>query len=305
MIMNNLYKYFAHLFIPMTSLNTPFPKNIQIQTSNKCNAACTFCPYPQTEGKKSFQMMDWNLYQIIINECSSRSVMQILPFFLNEPLLNKELTKYIAYAKEKNPKSIIKIFTNGSLLTEERSRELLKSDIDEIIISFNGSTKEEYENEMKQLKFDTTVERVSKLINLRGFNSKPEIAIHMLKLGYPEGSYEKIRDFWNGLGVAVHIYKYENRAGNVEEYTAYSMSGAKKVPCERLMQQIYIMVNGDVVLCCADWKNEVILGNVNNQSIYEVWNGKKRMTYLKAHEKGEFLSLKLCNSCNFNETRVD
>lgn len=285
--------------------SSSFPKSVQIQTSNKCNAACTFCPYPYTESKKSFQLMDWKLYTKIIDECAKHEVEQILPFFLNEPLLNNKLIKYIDYAKEKNPNSLIKIFTNGSLLTEKNSRQLLNSKIDEVIFSFNGSTKEEYESLMKGLDYNKTRDRISKFIKICSENKNPKVAVHLLKTGLSESSLFKLRDYWNSLGVAVHILKYENRAGNVKDYDISSDSKIKKIPCSRLLNQIYILVNGDVIICCADWKNEVVFGNLNESSIFDVWNGQKRTEYLKAHLNNNFNNLKLCDICNFNEIIFD
>ncbi|MBU0471710.1 MAG: SPASM domain-containing protein [Nanoarchaeota archaeon] len=286
-------------------MSLSFPNTVQIQTSNKCNADCVFCPYSHTEAKKDFQIMDWKLYKKIIDECSENKVQNILPFLFNEPLLNKELVKYINYAKEKNPASVIKIFTNGSLLTNKLSKELLDSKIDQVIFSFNGSTKEEYESSMKNLDFEKTKKRISEFIKLRGEKNKPKIAIHMLKVGFSESSFSNIRNYWNSLGVAVHIFKYENRAGNVADYDITSPSNIKKVPCKRLLTQIYILVNGDVILCCADWKSEVVLGNLKKQTISEVWNGEKRLEYEKAHLEGRYDELKLCDVCNFNEVVTD
>lgn len=281
-----------------------FPVNVQIQTSNKCNAACTFCPYSYTEGKKEFQVMEWDLYKKIIDECSEHNVQQILPFFLNEPLLNKDLTKYIDYAKEKNPKSIVKIFTNGSLLTNDKIVSLLNSKIDEVIFSFNGATKEEYETAMKNLEFEKTKERITDFVK-RAKSQNISLAVHMLKLGLSGYSLNKIKSYWNKQGIAVHIFKYENRAGNVNGYEVSDSSNLHKIPCSRLLSQIYILVNGNVILCCADWNGEVIMGNLNSQSISEVWNGEIRLNYVKAHLKKSFYNLKLCDVCNFNETNQD
>ncbi|MAG39224.1 hypothetical protein CMO90_04015 [Candidatus Woesearchaeota archaeon] len=282
-----------------------FPKIVQIQTSNKCNAACNFCPYSYTEDKKKFKLMNWNLYKKIINECSQHNVKEILPFFLNEPLLNKDLVKYIDYAKEKNPNALIKIFTNGSLLTDKISNQLLDSKVDEVIFSFNGSTKEEYETFMKPLKFEKTKQRIESFIRFRGKRKIPAVAIHILKLPDSNNFLFKLRDYWNKIGVTVHILKYENRAGNVENYNLKSTFLMTKIPCDRLIKQAYIMVNGDVILCCADWKQEIIFGNLKDKTLFEVWNGNERMNFVKTHKELQFDKLKLCCDCNFNEISLN
>ena len=35
---------------------------------------------------------------------------------------------------------------------------------------------------------------------------------------------------------------------------------------------IHILFDGVVVLCCMDWRREVVLGNVKDKSIEEIWN---------------------------------
>jgi len=220
---------------------------------------------------------------------------------MNEPLLNLDLDKYIDYAKEKNPSSLISIFTNGSLFSKTVVSKLLSSKIDEVIFSFNGATEETYEKYMKPLKFEKTKERITNFIKLAK-EKRPDIqiAVHMLKLDIDERQIEAMKNYWNSLGVAVHLHKYENRAGNIIDSAAVSDFGTRKIPCSRL-NQIYILVNGDVILCCADWKHEVILGNLKTQTIKEIWNSKEYETYRRKHFEGKFSELKLCDICNFNE----
>ncbi|MBU1201378.1 MAG: SPASM domain-containing protein [Nanoarchaeota archaeon] len=190
-------------------------------------------------------------------------------------------------------------------MTPRKSEELLSSKIDQVIFSFNGSTKEEYEFFMKPLKFDDVVGRISDFIKMRGNRKTPQIAVHMLKLGASKDSLIRMRNYWNKLGVTVHILKYENRAGNVKNYDVKLTKNVKKIPCYRLLNHMYIVVNGDAVLCCADWEREVVIGNLRKQSISNVWNGKVRAEYVKAHKEGRFDELKLCDVCNFNEIVVD
>jgi radical SAM protein with 4Fe4S-binding SPASM domain len=251
--------------------------------------------------------MEWSLYKKIIDECSNHVVKRIYPFLFSEPLLNDELTNYIDYAKEKNPSSIVGIFTNASLLTEKKSQELLSSKIDEITISFNGIDKESYEKFMKPLKFEVVKKRIEDFIRLKKRlkpdSEFPRLSVHILKLGFNDLAIKKMVDHWNSFGVAVHTFKYENRANNVLDYDIISPKKLNKIPCNRL-NQMYVLVNGDVILCCADWKAEVVLGNLKKQTIKEVWSSKKRLEYLKAHNSKNF-DVKLCDICNFNEVRVD
>ena len=92
----------------MITLSDYFPESLEIQVNTKCNAACSFCPYSYTEGKRRFELMNWDLYTKIIDECSKHDVKEILPFFSNEPLLNKDLVKYIKQILARNLRTLVR-----------------------------------------------------------------------------------------------------------------------------------------------------------------------------------------------------
>ena len=61
----------------------------------------------------------------------------------------------------------VKIFSNGSLLNEPHARGLIDAGLDEIKISFDGASKEEFERIRFPLKFDVVMENVQRLVELR------------------------------------------------------------------------------------------------------------------------------------------
>jgi sulfatase maturation enzyme AslB (radical SAM superfamily) len=72
------------------------PRVIQVQTINRCNAACSFCPYPYTIHLQEKQIMDDALYSRIVEECVAESDLHdFVPMSKNEPLLDikKEVFK--------------------------------------------------------------------------------------------------------------------------------------------------------------------------------------------------------------------
>jgi len=68
--------------------------------------------------------------------------------------------------------------------------------------------------------------------------------------------------------------------------------------CVKIFQRIPIRHNGDVVLCCADFFGEVVMGNIMDTHISEIWRSDKYMKYRKAHSEGRARDMRLCNKCN-------
>ena len=118
---------------------TTFPTHVMIQTISGCNAGCFFCPYPYLKEKIVSQKMDKNLFKNIIDECSKhKEVEVVMPYLINEPLLDKELPEKIAYIKQKLPQASTHILTNGVLLDNSFAQRLIDSNINWVGFSMHG-----------------------------------------------------------------------------------------------------------------------------------------------------------------------
>jgi radical SAM protein with 4Fe4S-binding SPASM domain len=57
---------------------------------------------------------------------------------------------------------------------------------------------------------------------------------------------------------------------------------------------LVIRPRGEVVLCCADMYGEVVMGNVYEQSLIEIWNADRFIQYWLQLMQGQRAGLKLC-----------
>jgi radical SAM protein with 4Fe4S-binding SPASM domain len=69
-------------------------------------------------------------------------------------------------------------------------------------------------------------------------------------------------------------------------------------PCHLPSERMYIDWNLDIRLCCHDWKEKMVMGNIKDNTIYEVWNNKKFKKYRKHLMIGERNKLNPCKNCN-------
>jgi hypothetical protein len=68
-----------------------------------------------------------------------------------------------------------------------------------------------------------------------------------------------------------------NRAGNVPD--APRLTEPLALGCERPFQQMYINYLGEAVLCCNDWRFEVVMGDTAESSLLEIWANDKNRAY--------------------------
>ncbi|MFC1709629.1 radical SAM protein [Candidatus Omnitrophota bacterium] len=285
-------------------MNYPsFPKYFSIQTTSVCNASCVFCPYESI--KKSFpkKIMEMKLFKKIINECSrNKDVGVIILYMNNEPLTDPHLIERINYAKEKIPWASVHILTNGLLLTDKMADKLLDSKLDWIGISFQGIRKETIEKAMG-IPYGVALERINNFTDKVRQKKNIKDYLMITFLGHKflaKGEKEEAVDYWKSKGIERIGYfeKPISRAGNVKDL-ANTYHKEKIIDCKSIWadEMIHIVEDGKVVLCCMDWKREVILGDLSRESIKKIWDGKRRkiwqMIYGEKDMPGEFL----CRRC--------
>ena len=265
-----------------------FPPLVRIETTNACNARCTICPHRSL--KRPIQRMDDTLFTRVIDECAAAGCRQVHLHNFGEPLLDKDLEQRVRYAKMRGiPK--VKIFSNGSLLAEERARGLIAAGLDEIKISFDGATADEFESIRVPLKFDTVVANIRRVVELRN-EMGSSLAIHVACCSTRDKqatmhSLERIVDGFS-------FGKVHNWAG--EEYTA-PPQGVRK-PCSRLWKTFTVLSNGDVALCCLDYDGQHLLGRLDGRTrIVDVWRDAPYRSIRQKHLRGRQDEITLCRGC--------
>nr|WP_321513227.1 SPASM domain-containing protein [uncultured Pseudodesulfovibrio sp.] len=88
---------------------------------------------------------------------------------------------------------------------------------------------------------------------------------------------------------------WESRAGNIGQY----FKGFTNNPCDIVYNLCYIKPSGTVHPCVNDFHDKVILGNVNDIDLMEIWHGQK-MSQLRQHlNEGNRNCNNLCSQCDY------
>jgi len=131
------------------------------------------------------------------------------------------------------------------------------------------------------LNFEKTLQNISLFIDMAKKRKKPQnyVMITFFKWKYlEEEEKQEAVKFWLEKGVSeISVFDGPiSRAGNVKAIVS-PLRKNKIYGCNSIWanEMLHILYNGDVVLCCMDWRRETVLGNVKNSSIEEIWNGER------------------------------
>jgi MoaA/NifB/PqqE/SkfB family radical SAM enzyme len=269
---------------------TEFPNVVRIESTNACNAECIICPHHKMS--RPTKRMERPLFEKIVNECAKNKCNEIHLHNFGEPFLDKRLEQFVAYAKNKGIEKV-KVFSNGAIISEERARGILLAGIDEIKVSFDGATKEEFERIRAPLKFDEVVGNMVRLVELRNeLKSSAKIKVACCSTTDKSKTMEMLESKVDGFSFGkVHNWGGDSEGGHTER-------GGTRKPCSRLWRTFTVLVDGSVSLCCLDYDGVVNFGNVGEQSIKKIWMSDKYLEVRRLHKIARQDQIPLCSNCS-------
>ena len=278
-----------------------FPRAVQFQTLSTCNAKCIFCAHSQNPGEIPHGRMEDALIRKIIDECARHAVGRISPYLTNEPLMDKRMPTIVREIKKKCFFPVkTKINTNAGLLTEEIAGELVKAKLDQLWISVNGYSAETYRESMG-LDFSTTMKNINVFLDMKKTLGvkRPKVIVTTIRTKLVERELEKAREYWAAKGVDFRIHSIDNRCGEEAASAVRSESRDPKPKrnCDLFLKQAYIVENGDMIICCHDWRQSVVVGNITRTSISDVWNSEHFKKLIYEYYAEQFDNLEICRTC--------
>jgi len=279
-----------------------FPKKVQIETTNACNARCLMCPLKIMQ--RSVGYMEMGLFKKIIDEISHQKLRRLILHIMGEPLLHPQIFEMVKYIKQKNPKQEVEFSTNASLLDTKMSEKVIESGLDIINLSVDASTKEVYEKVRINLDYDTTMINIRRFLELleKSEGKKPLAKIQLIKLPENQNEWENFRKEWeefakNRSYINLYIKEMGDWAGYLKKERSRGKNFYIKACCDAPFDSLDIFWNGDCSFCCLDYDGKLLVGNVKNKSIKEIWKGNKINAYRDKFIKNKYSNIPLCSMC--------
>jgi len=281
-----------------------FPKYFQIETVRLCNARCPFCAVDQWD--KSHPFMEEVLFAKILDELADYAawIEFIALQRAGEPLLDKHIVQRVGRLKEIGIKTV-SLSTNASRLTEDKTRELLGTGLDEIMFSIDSIDKESYQKMRVGLSYEQVIENIETFFRLRD-RLRPECRVRVRGVSFydldnPEHRRELARweDFWSRFrreGDRIYM-KQAHNWGNQKTWDAVQSYEWVYHPCVLPWSTLHITAMGRIALCPQDYDGKMNLGDVNRNTIAEIWNDESWRRVRRLHESGWRNEISFCRGC--------
>lgn len=298
---NPIYKYIYRRHIShVIETCLEKPQLVILEVTNRCNLRCPNCPNKDMKRKRG--IMGFETYKKVVDECVALGVDNVCISGAGEPTLHPQLASQVAYAKECGIKSLT-LITNAQLLTPLLSAKLIQTGLDELMVSIDAATPETYSKMRPPGKLETVEENLRTLIKLKREmkTTKPQVTVKIIKEPLNADEVGLFRRKWRGLAEEVYISFLHNWGGAINKVEPKWWGGSKRSPCSWIFRHMYICWDGKVCLCCLDSEAKILLGDMKEVSIKEIWCTPKLQTIRQAHLEGDFSVIPLCDKCSFRD----
>lgn len=258
-----------------------FPLYIMPEQTYRCNLRCISCVhgYKEIDSKYMFKpaVMPLETYKRIVDEASEHNCPSIATHNNDEPLLVKDLEDRISYARQKGIMDVI-MTTNAVLFTKERIEKVIDSGVTKMLFSIDALSEEAYKKVREGGDFRKAVDSLMYALEYR---DKKNLKLPIIRVSFVVNSLnrDELEDFISHYSEIVDyidiqpLFMSHTNAG--KDLIPKDAKQVKDFKCNALWRTVIIRGNGDVLPCPNFSGVDLVLGNIHNNSIYEIYNNDK------------------------------
>lgn len=293
------------------AIPVPVPFVVHVDTCNVCNFRCQFCTTGDLELLKAHNRpigyMPYQTFTKIVDDLAAfPGKVKDLIFHKNgEPLLHERIVDMLRYAKEKDVANRLMLVTNAAKLTPRLAREIMAVGPHYMQISMEHVNSEGYEKISRvKVDYDKIVASVAYLFAHK--HPDTTLNVKLMDTGLTEDEKQKFRDDFSRICTTLgieHPISYtqpsvkDTSLGIMKETTNDGYAAAYKEVCTLPFYTMNINFNGKVSACSFDWRHGLIMGNVNDTALRDIWEGEAYVEFRKMQLRKQRNQHPLCTGC--------
>lgn len=275
------------------------PRSLNLELLNYCNLRCVACPTHVYSSKRKKRFLRLEKFEEVINK-TEKLVYNFAIGGNGEITLIPGIEKYLSLAKEK--RLFVCADTNFNC-SRETIKRIYEAGINMVNISLDGINQGSYGKYRKGGNFQRVFDNMVCLISLKRKNRSffPRVQWQYIVNRYNEGEVGKARKVAKELGVdefrtelpfvpGGDHYFFEDYRELVNKISGeFSPRGwqygiknrVALLGCYQPFSELQVLCNGDIIPCCRLREKNIILGNIINEPLGQIWNNQKFIFFRK------------------------
>lgn len=284
------------------------PQTINFEITAACDAKCIHCPRQDMD--RPMKAMPMPIYERLIDQAHELGVPRLCPNGYGEicTIPMDKLAPYFNYISQKKYRFRVLINTNGNRMNEERADLFIKHGVSLINVTIDGATAATAESIRVNLNFNQIEENIKRLLAMRKARGKkyPKVRVGMVAMAQTIPEIPQFLEKWRGIADFVGIGSFSSRLNTVAKANretelvqigSAASASPKPAACVLPFKDLNIWADGKAVLCCEDWNEELVVGDLATQTLREIWLGPIMMDARRKHMAGHGHDISLCAKC--------
>lgn len=274
------------------------PAQLTFEITAACDARCIHCPRHDMDRPK--RPMDFALFTRMIDQAAEMGIRELVPNGYGEILTLPKLADYLSCIRSKSHRFRLLLNSNGYNFTEEKLKMLFDYQVDGINITIDGATAATAESIRVGLKTERIERNIHRLLEMRRERgvTRPFVRVSMVAIPQNVHEGEMFLRKWKGVADGVLVGHMSTRLGSLGLGDPHAAGVRPATACVRPFREMNIWADGRAVLCCEDWNEQHVVGDLNRQTLQEIWRGAALRAVREAHSRGCGGDIAICGSCN-------
>lgn len=252
-------------------------RRVDIETIRHCNAGCIYCP--QSIRPKSSAIMEQEVFETVIAKLKDLKPIWVALNHFNEPLLDPHFLDRIDLLTKKNLPLFL--FTNATLLSSEHIKYLKKANLHKVAFNFPSLNPRQWTEMMRlpEKYFHKAKDAIKlSLLLLSGEIEEIKIIINSITPDQKE-RVQQIKEYFGKFGEVTFVQKRSHSRANAitnhHVYTVLNDTPFIAQGCVRIASHLHVSWKGKCFLCCEDYDQKVLLGNLLTNTVDEIMTSKR------------------------------
>ncbi|MEP2026144.1 MAG: radical SAM/SPASM domain-containing protein [Reichenbachiella sp.] len=294
-------------------VNPSLPLSMAFEPTTSCNLRCPECPSGLRSFTRPTGMLDVDFFKEKIMEVKSH-LTYLTFYFQGEPYLHPGFLDMVHHATKN--KIYTATSTNAHYLDDEKAEATVKSGLDRLIISIDGTSQETYEQYRVGGQLEKVLDGTRNMVRWKKqLKAKtPHLIFQFLVVAPNEHQIEEAQKLAKEIGVdeiqfkTAQIYDFENGSELIpenEKYARYTKGSDGKFKlknplhnqCWKMWQSCVVTWDGKVVPCCFDKDAKYVMGDWNKASFQDIWYSEPYEKFRRSILTSR-ASIDICKNCS-------
>jgi len=294
----------------------PLPRRIIVEPTNACNLACSYCGNRVMKRPRTY--LDLGVYGELLGQMVELEIPRLTLHTIGEPTLHPEIVRMLEMATERE--RCVTMSTNGTLLTEDLSRGIVRARPDLVNFSVDAADSDVLERTRPGQRLDVLLENMRAMRRIRDEEGEvrdspwgpvrlPTMTVNCVLTHHFTREVE--RRFFETFAPLADDFLF-HRPNNHVSYPVdhpfhqrtlmprrlrVSLYRRVRMPCVYPWDALFLLSDGTVSACRFDFHAGVAVGHFPEMSIPELWGGEAMRSLRRAHLAFDYREWEQCRSC--------